>query len=321
MKAHGADLAVTFCGVRFQTPLVLASGILGTQPELLLRVARNGAGAVTTKSISPEPRAGHPNPSVLKWGPGFINAVGLQNPGMEVGERLVRETRHLLDEHAPGVRLIASIFAETVDGFARVAERLTRAGPDFIEVNISCPNVAHELGRPFAEDPEDAAAVTRAVKNATDRPVIVKLSPNVTDIAAIAQAVEAAGADAIAAINTVAGMVIDIRARRPVLANLEGGLSGPAIKPIAVHAIYEIYEAVSVPILGIGGVTTGEDALELMMAGATLVGVGSAAYWHGPEVLGVIAEEMHTFLVAEGISRVESVIGAAHPDNGVSTVP
>ena len=306
------DLRVTFCGIPFRNPLVLASGILGTQPELLARVAAAGAGGVTTKSISPRPRAGHPNPSVLKWGPGFINAVGLQNPGMERGLQLLRETRRLLEEQGLEVRLIASIFAETVEGFARVAEHLTQARPDFIEVNISCPNVAHELGRPFAEDPEDAAAVTRAVKNATDLPVIVKLSPNVTEIAAIAQAVAAAGADAIAAINTVAGMVIDIRARRPVLANLEGGLSGPAIKPIAVHAIYEIRRAVSLPILGIGGVTTGEDAIELMMAGATLVGVGSAAYWHGPEVLGVIAEQMTAFLQEEGIPRVRDIIAAAH---------
>lgn len=306
------DLSVTFCGVRFRNPLVLASGILGTQPELLVRVAAAGAGGITTKSISPRPRAGHPNPSVLKWGPGFINAVGLQNPGMEAGLRLLQETRRLLEEQALDVRLIASIFAETVEGFARVAAHLSRVRPDFIEVNISCPNVAHELGRPFAEDPEDAAAVTRAVKEATDLPVIVKLSPNVTDIAAIAQAVADAGADAIAAINTVAGMVIDIRARRPVLANLEGGLSGPAIKPIAVHAIYEIRRAVSLPILGIGGVTTGEDAIELMMAGATLVGVGSAAYWHGPEVMGVIADQMAAFLEEEGISRVQDIIAAAH---------
>ncbi len=306
------DLQVTFCGKLFRNPLVLASGILGTQPELLARVAVAGAGAVTTKSLSPHPRAGHPNPSVLKWGPGFINAVGLQNPGVEAGVRLLEETRRLLEAQAPEVHLIASIFAETVEGFARVAERLTAARPDFIEVNVSCPNVAHELGRPFAADPEDAAAVTRAVKNATDLPVIVKLSPNVTDIAVVAQAVEAAGADAIAAINTVAGMVIDVRARRPVLANEEGGLSGPAIKPIAVHAIYEIYRKVSVPILGIGGVTCGEDAIELMMAGATLVGVGSAAYWHGPEMMGILAGQMRAFLRAEGIARVCEVIGAAH---------
>ncbi len=312
MKPQTPDLGVTFCGVTFSHPVVLASGILGTSAALMARVAAAGAAAVTSKSASPGPRPGHPNPSVLKWGPGFINAVGLENPGMDAELSILRETKRLLTEQGGGVRLIASIFAETVEGFARVAERLSQAAPDFIEVNISCPNVAHELGRPFASTPEDAAAVTRAVKSATDLPIIVKLSPNVTDIAEIAQAVEEAGADAIAAINTVAGMVIDVRAARPVLANREGGLSGPAIKPIAVRAIYEIYRAVSVPILGIGGVTTGEDAAELMMAGATLVGVGSAAYWYGPEVLGRIRDELAAFLADAGYTRAADIIGLAH---------
>jgi len=306
------DLRVKFCGLSFSNPLVLASGILGTEPGLLVRVAKGGAGGVTTKSASPRPRSGHPNPTVLKWGAGFINAVGLANPGMEQQARILQDTRKRLDSLGLETRLIASVFADTVEGFARVTEVIAQAGPDFIEVNISCPNVAHEFGRPFATSPDDAAAVTQSVKSVTDVPVIVKLSPNVTDIAEIAQAVEAAGADAIAAINTVAGMVIDIRAARPVLANREGGISGPAIKPIAVRAIYQIYRAVSIPILGIGGVTTGEDAVELMMAGATLVGVGSAAYWYGPEVLGHIREQMVHFLESEGYTRVQDIIGLAH---------
>ena len=306
------ELEVTFCGVSFVNPIVLASGILGTSAALLARVAAGGAGAVTSKSASPRPRPGHPNPSVLKWEMGFINAVGLENPGIDVEVEILRQTRTLLREQGNPARVIASIFAETVDGFARAAEVLSRARPDFIEVNISCPNVAHELGRPFASDANDAAAVTRAVKGATDIPVIVKLSPNVTDIAEIASAVEDAGADAIAAINTVAGMVIDIRARRPILANREGGLSGPAIKPVAVRAVYEIYKAVSIPILGIGGVTTGEDAVELMMAGATLVGVGSAAYWRGPDALGTIADELAAFLREEGYARAADLVGLAH---------
>ena len=280
----------------------------------MARVAAGGAGGVTSKSASPRPRAGHPNPTVLKWGAGFINAVGLANPGVEAQVHILRDTRRLLEELGTSTRLIASIFAETVDGFARAAEVISEAAPDFIEVNISCPNVAHELGRPFASTPEDAAAVTRAVKEATDIPVIVKLSPNVTDIAEIARAVEAAGADAISAINTVAGMVIDIRAARPVLANREGGVSGPAIKPIAVRAVYQIYQAVSIPIVGIGGVTTGEDAAEMMMAGATLVGVGSAAYWYGPEALGSIRDQLAQFLVEEGYTGAREIIGLAHQE-------
>lgn len=312
LSPHPANLRVSFCGLTFPNPVVLASGILGTSALLMARVAAAGAGAVTSKSASPKPRAGHPNPTVLKWGAGFINAVGLANPGMDVQVEVLRETKRLLAEQGADARLIASIFAETVDGFARVAETLSQAEPDLIEVNISCPNLAHELGRPFSSTPEDAAAVTRAVKGATDLPVIIKLSPNVTDIAEIARAVEEAGADAVAAINTVAGMVIDIRAAQPVLANREGGLSGPAIKPIAVRCIYEIYRAVSIPILGIGGVTTGEDAVELMMAGATLVGVGSAVHWRGVGALGQIRDEIAAFLEEEGYQDVCSLVGLAH---------
>jgi len=304
------DLTTDLCGVRLPTPLILASGILGTSAALMARVGRCGAGAVTSKSCSPQPRAGHPNPTVIKWGPGFLNAVGLANPGMNAQVAILRETKARLADS--GVAVIGSIFAETVDGFARVAETISAAQPDLIEVNISCPNVAHELGAPFAAAPESAAAVTRAVKAATEVPIIVKLSPNVADIAAIAQAVEAAGADALAAINTVSGMVIDIEAVRPILANREGGISGPAIKPIAVRCIYQCYRAVSIPIVGIGGVSSGADAIELMMAGARAVGVGSAVHWGGVETFSQIAEEMTAFLASHGYARAADVVGLAH---------
>mgnify|MGYP000358094582 CR=1 FL=1 len=177
-------LAVDLCGIHLPNPLILAAGILGTGAELLERVARAGAGAVTAKSCGPEPRAGHPNPTVLDWGHGLINAIGLANPGVERMVTILKDAKGRLEPL--GVPLIASIFAETVEGFAEVAYRVSQARPDFIEVNISCPNVADEFGRPFAADPDSAAAVTRAVRGATDLPVIVKLSPNVTDIAAIA---------------------------------------------------------------------------------------------------------------------------------------
>ncbi|MFB0546409.1 MAG: dihydroorotate dehydrogenase, partial [Anaerolineae bacterium] len=250
------DLSIELCGVRLPNPLILAAGILGTSAELLERVARNGAGAVTSKSCGPRPRKGHPNPTVLDWGHGLINAVGLANPGVEEEVVILAAARRRLDPL--GVPLIASIFAETVESFAAVARRVSEAEPHFIEVNISCPNVAAEFGRPFAAAPESAAEVTSAVKGATHLPVIVKLSPNVTDILAIARAVEEAGADAIAAINTVGpGMVIDIHCGKPILTNRVGGLSGPAIKPIAVRCVYEICQSVKVPVIGIGGVTHG----------------------------------------------------------------
>jgi dihydroorotate dehydrogenase (NAD+) catalytic subunit len=220
-----ADLTVELCGVELPTPLVLASGILGTEAELMARVAQAGAGAVTAKSCSLQPRAGHPNPTVLAWEHGLINAVGLANPGVEAEvEELVR-TRQLLKPL--GVALMASVFADTVENFAGVAARVTDAGPDLVEVNISCPNVHDEFGTPFAADAGAAADATAAVKDAVGgrAPVLIKLSPNVTDIAAIARAVEAAGADGISAINTLTGMIIDVDARRPILANRTGGLS------------------------------------------------------------------------------------------------
>jgi len=305
------DLSISLCGVRLSNPLVLASGILGTSAELLERVARCGAGAVTSKSCGPAPRVGHPNPTVLDWGHGLINAVGLSNPGADEEVPILRDAKARL---APlGVPLIASIFAETVDGFADVARKIAEANPDFVEVNISCPNVQAEFGRPFAADPRDAAAVTAAVRRAVSLPVIVKLSPNVTDIASIARAVEAEGADAIAAINSLGpGMVIDLDSGRPILANRVGGVSGPAIRPIAVRCVYDISRAVRVPVIGMGGVTSGRDAAEMIMAGATAVGVGTAVYYRGPEAFAEIRDELMGFMGTRGYSAIEQMRGLAH---------
>jgi len=305
-------LNVNLCGVELPNPLVLASGILGTEAELLARVARSGAGAVTAKSCSLEPRAGHPNPTVLAWGPGLINAVGLANPGVKAEVEELKRARALLQPL--GAALIASIFADTVEDFGRVAAEVVRAEPDLLEVNISCPNVHDEFGVPFAAELRAAAQATAAVREAVppDIPILVKLSPNVADIAAIARAVEAAGADGITAINTLSGMVIDVHARRPVLANRTGGLSGPAIHPLAVRCVYDIYRAVSIPIVGTGGVSSGRDAVETIMAGATAVGVGSAVYDGGPEALGRIGGEMAALMAELGYERVEEMRGAAH---------
>jgi dihydroorotate dehydrogenase (NAD+) catalytic subunit len=312
---------VQLCGVPLPNPLVLASGILGTEAELLARVARAGAGAVTAKSCSLEPRAGHPNPTVLAWEHGLINAVGLANPGVEVEVQELARTRALLKPLAaapgPGPGLIASAFADSVESFARVARRLLQACPDLLEVNISCPNVHDEFGTPFSADPIAAAEVTAAVKEAVvaagaATPVLVKLSPNVSDISVIARAVEAAGADGISAINTLTGMVIDVKARRPILANRSGGLSGPAIRPLAVRSVYEIYRAVDLPIVGMGGVGSGHDALEMIMAGASAVGVGSAVYNEGPEVFGRIRDELVALMAELGYESMEEIRGAAH---------
>jgi dihydroorotate dehydrogenase (NAD+) catalytic subunit len=305
------DLSVSLCGVHLSNPLILASGILGTSAELLERVARCGAGAVTAKSCGPVPREGHPNPTVLDWGHGLINAVGLSNPGVDAEVPILREAKARL---APlGVPLVASIFADMVEGFAEVARKVSEAAPDLLEVNISCPNVQAEFGQPFAADARSAAKVMAAVRAATRLPLIVKLSPNVTDIVEIARAVEAEGADAIAAINTLGpGMLIDVECGRTVLANRVGGLSGPAIRPIAVRCVYEITRAVRIPVIGIGGVSTGRDAIEMIMAGATAVGIGSAVYYHGPEVFTAVRDEIAAFMEAHAYSHVAQMRGLAH---------
>lgn len=306
------DLSTDLCGVPLPNSLILASGILGTEAELLARVARAGAGAVTAKSCGPQPRVGHPNPTVLAWEHGLINAVGLANPGVEAEVAELRRTRTLLSPL--GSALIASLFADTVDNFARVAARVADAEPDLIEVNISCPNVHDEFGTPFAADAGAAAEVTAAVQKAVAgrAPVLVKLSPNVTDIADIARAVADAGADGISAINTLTGMIIDIHARQPILANRTGGLSGPAIRPLAVRCVYDIYRAVDLPIVGMGGVSSGRDALEMIMAGATAVGIGSAVYREGPEAFSRIRDEMAALMTELGHDCVDDIRGVAH---------
>ena len=311
---HDAFLNVSLCGVELPNPLVLASGILGTEAELLARVARAGAGAVTAKSCSLEPRAGHPNPTVLAWEHGLINAVGLANPGVEaeVEELTADQGAAAAPGRGADRQHLCRHRGELMPGWPPAS---SRPAPDLIEVNISCPNVHDEFGTPFAADRGAAAEVTAAVKEAVAgrAPVLVKLSPNVTDIAAIARAVEAAGADGITAINTLTGMVIDVHARRPILANRTGGLSGPAIRPLAVRCVYEIYRAVGIPIVGMGGVSSGRDAVEMIMAGATAVGVGSAVYGEGPEVFGRIRGEMASAHGRAGLRACgRSMRGVAH---------
>ncbi len=315
-----------FLGFRLRSPLVLASGIIGTSAALMARAARAGAGMVTAKSCGPAPRAGHPNPVALDWGGGLLNAIGLTNPGAEHEAVLLAETKRRLEPL--GVPLIASIFAGTVEEFGHVAAIVAQAQPDLIEINISCPNVGDEFGTPFAGTPESAAAVTVSVRRALETfvvgalapaertevrttswriPISVKLAPNVPDIARIARAVVEAGADAITAVNTMPGMVIDAASGRPVLSNKVGGVSGPALKPIALRAVFEIAQAVDVPIIGTGGVTTGQDAAEMLMAGATVVGVGSAVWYRGVDAFGRINAELAAFMAQHGYPSVASL--------------
>jgi dihydroorotate dehydrogenase (NAD+) catalytic subunit len=277
---------------------------------LFYRVALSGAGAVTAKSCGPQPRAGHPNPVMLDWGYGLLNAIGLTNPGVEEEVHQLTAAQALLKPLK--VPLIASIFAGTVEEFGSVASIIAQAEPDLIEVNISCPNVHDDFGLPFAADYQSAANVTRAVKeNVPNIPIAIKLAPNVPDIGRIAAAVVEAGADMITAINTMPGMVIDVDAAQPILHNRAGGISGPALKPIAVRCIAEIAQSVAVPIIGTGGVLTGRDAIELLLAGATAVGLGSALWYRGPNAFNLIKEEMLSYMELHNIRSITELIGKA----------
>lgn len=303
------DLSVTFCGVHFLNPLVLASGILGVTGGSLYNVIRAGAGGVTTKSIWRERHVGHPNPTILGFPHYLLNAVGVPDAGIE---KAVQEMgAYMAATQAP---IIANIIAGKKADYAAVAAAVAQLKPHLIEVNISCPNVEDELGKPFACDLAAASEVTKFVKARVGKiPVIVKLSPNVESITEIAKSVEQAGADGLCVINTLGpGMAIDIETAQPVLANKVGGISGPAIKPLAVKMVHDVYRAVKIPIIGTGGVTTGADALEMMMAGATLVGVGSAVYYRGVSVFAAITEEMREWCKDHKIRKLSSLIGRVH---------
>jgi dihydroorotate dehydrogenase (NAD+) catalytic subunit len=299
-------LKTRLAGTKMRNPLVLASGILGISYSLLKRVQDNGAGAVTTKSIGPEEKAGHENPTVLPWECGIINAVGLSCEGYRNMEDGLKEMKRLK------VPLIMSIYGSAKEEFAEVASFLKGYRPAIFELNISCPN-SEKHGQIFGFEPETAAAVVSAVKDEAGKiPVMPKLTPNTHRITEVAKACEEAGADAIAAINTVQGMLINIEARKPLLHFTKGGLSGPAVRPIAVRCVYDIYKAVEIPILGLGGITTGRDALEMMEAGAAAVGVGSAVYYRGVEAFSLIAGEMESWMKENGVSKVTELTGAAH---------
>ncbi len=319
-SVNDLDLSVEICGVRLPNPTVLASGILGLSSEVFERLARNGVGAITTKSVSLQPRPGYKNPVIVNYGPGLVNAVGLSNPGVEVMVDEIRQARQRL---APlGVPVIASIFANSIYDFGTVARYISEAEPDLIEANISCPNIDARYEQMFAASPYVSAQVTRRIKANTDIPLIVKLSPNVEDIIAVAQAVVEAGADAISAINSLGpGMLIDVETARPVLANRIGGVSGPAIRPIAVRCVYDICRAVEVPVIGIGGVSTGRDVVEMLLVGATAVGIGSAVNYHGLGVFEGVTRELRQYMGRHGYRSLDEFRGRVLPGTHHGSLP
>lgn len=305
------NLTLTILGVDFPNPTVLASGIMGITASSWKYCAENGAGAITTKSLWLHEHKGHRNPTIIATDHWTLNAVGVPDAGPEKAREEIGS--YNADKPVP---LIGNIIAESVENYANTAEEILPLGVDFLEVNISCPNIEDEFGRPFACSAADAASVTKAVKKVSKKtPVFIKLSPNVDNIGAIAIACAEAGADGFTVINTVGpGMAIDLRSRMPILANKTGGMSGRAIKPIAVRCIADVYAATEgkLPIIGTGGVYSGEDALELMLAGASLIGIGTAVWERGIDVFQKVCDEMQLWCTNEGVWEIGDMVGGMH---------
>lgn len=303
------SLKVKFLGIDFDNPLVFPSGIL-QEVSAHYQVEKAGLGAVTTKSMTVEPREGNPMPRVIKYECGILNSVGLRNPGIEKG---VQQWGEFI--RATKIPVIVSVFAVKINEFVRLARAVEAIKPAMIELNLSCPNTVDELGEPLGTGVESTFAAVKAVRQAVDKKtkLVAKLSPNVNNIGEVAKAAESAGVDAISAINTVGpGMVIDIETRKPMLGNKEGGVSGPGIRPIAVRCVYDIYESVKLPIIGMGGVETARDVVEMMLAGASLVGAGVAWYRHGFGVYEKIKTGLITYMKDNKIKSLRQVIGGAH---------
>lgn len=296
-------LKTKFLGIEVNLPLVLPAGIMDMSFSGLDISAKNGAGIVTSKSLTLEPRLGHKGPVIAEFESGLLNAMGLCNPGIVDGLTEINQFRERSDTH-----VIVSVFATNTDDFYELTNHVNKSRGDFLELNLSCPNVYDEFGIPLAASKDEVFKIVKAVKEISRLPIIAKLSPNVYDIVEIALAAEKAGADALCLINTVGpGMLIDTKMVKPVLFNKFGGLSGPCIKPIALKLIYQTYSALNIPIIGMGGVTTGEDAIEMIMAGATLVGVGTAVYYRGIEVFDKINGEIIEFMDENNYDNLEDI--------------
>jgi len=298
------DLTVDIGSLKLKNPVMTASGTFGYGEEYSPYMDLNQIGAIVVKGLSLEPRMGNAPPRIMETPCGMLNAVGLQNIGVRAF--IATKLPFLRQFETP---VIVNIYAESVDEFSILAQKLSEAqGVHALEVNISCPNVK-KGGIAFGTDPDMAAEVTRRVKDATDLPVIVKLTPNVTDIAMIAQSVEAAGADAVSLINTITGMSVDVDKRMPHLWNITGGLSGPAIKPVALRMVWQVVNRVSIPVIGLGGIMTAEDALEYLIVGARAVQVGTANFVNARAIPDII-EGIGKYLRKHQMTHIDELIGS-----------
>ena len=300
------SLNVRVAGLELRNPTALASGILGYSAESLQSIAEAGAGAVVTKSVGVTPRVGYPNPTVVQANCGIINAMGLPNPGISEYAHEIRHAKTVLT-----VPLIVSVYGFSAEEYAITALKAAEAGADAVELNVSCPHVK-ETGSEIGQNPVLLAKVVSKVKAAVRKPVIVKLSPNVTDIVKVAKAAADAGADALTAINTVRAIAINVETAQPILSNKRGGLSGPAVKPIALRHVYDIYEKVKTPIIGCGGITNWRDAVEFLLAGASAVQIGTAIAIKNPAVFEAINRGIAAYLKKKKIRSVKEIVGLSH---------
>ncbi len=302
------NLSVKIAGVEFKNPVTVASGTFGSGAEYSDFVDLSRLGAVTTKGVANVPWEGNATPRIAETYGGMMNAVGLQNPGMDV---FCKRDIPFLQQY--DTNIIVNVCGRTEQDYVEVVERLADEDVDLLEINVSCPNVK-EGGIAFGQDPKALAHITEEIKKKAKQPVIMKLSPNVTDITVMAKAAEAAGADALSLINTLTGMKIDIHRRNFAVANKTGGVSGPAIKPIAVRMVYQVANAVKIPIIGMGGIMNYEDAIEFMMAGASAVAVGTANF-HNPYTTVEIVEGIQKFMEEKGIEDINEIIGCVKQES------
>ena len=301
-----ADLRVNLAGVELKNPVIAASGCFGFGREFEQLFPLEKLGGISLKGMTLQERLGNPAPRIAETPAGMLNSVGLQNPGVEAF--IEKDLPYLREKNTV---LIANIAGSCVEDYCRMAERISQTDVHMVELNISCPNVK-EGGVAFGTTCESAAAVVRAVRPYCKKPLIVKLSPNVSDIASIAKAVEGEGADAVSLINTLLGMRIDIKTRRPILRNNTGGLSGPAVFPVAVRMVWQAANAVKIPVVGLGGIETAEDAIEMMMAGASAIQVG-AAMFYDPYAPVKIAEGIAQWMDSNNIREISEIVGAVKP--------
>lgn len=298
-------LEVELCNIKMKNPTMLAAGILGSTASSLNWVSRNGAGAVVTKSFGREPNKGYKNPTTVEVTGGVINAIGLSNPGVDafMGE---------LERIEKLTPTIASIYGSSKEEFSEIASKIETL-VDAIELNVSCPHAQKGCGASIGEDPQFTGEIVKAVKKGVDIPVIVKLTPNVTDIVKIALSAEKAGCDALTLINSVGpGMKIDIETANPILSNKFGGLSGPAIKPIALRCVFDVYDAVEIPIIGVGGIADYRDAIEFIYAGANCIQIGTAIMYKGPQIFKEVNDGLKKFMKDKEYGSIDEMVGIAH---------